>query len=319
MEYVYLAIFILFIITIIITVFIPSKKQKWVDQEEFQRWKEKINLHITEEEFEKFFTFLKKYGGGYVRRRNGQIVYQDFLGKEKGDLKGIFFNVVIPSPKISVDSKEQFRQFLIGIGVRDIQNRPKYEQRSGKLSTRGKDEEEVRRKRVGNKGEILVRDYLKKLDQDDYYVINGVVLQIESSTKEFDHIILGRTGVFVIETKAFGMSDEPDGVDKARLFIDKGDIWKLNKYGQTRTLKCPTEQIVEEKRLLEDLLKDFAVEVCPILLLSNGELSVKQNIELPYKVLKLGESLDYIMNYHEGISQSDRLQMISIINKSRRN
>ncbi|MGN0395510.1 MAG: hypothetical protein ACI4EF_09110 [Coprococcus sp.] len=79
-------------------------------------------------ELQNFLVFLKKYQGGYVRRKSDQIVYQDFLGKEKGDLKGIFFNIVVPNPNISTKEKEEFR-YLKGIGVNGIDKRPDYETR----------------------------------------------------------------------------------------------------------------------------------------------------------------------------------------------
>ena len=90
---------------------LTSKEDKWVSKEKFQREKKKLHPHFSEEEFHRFCAFLKSYQGGYVRRRSGKIVYQDFLNKEKGDLKGIFFNLVIANPNITVAQKEEFRHF----------------------------------------------------------------------------------------------------------------------------------------------------------------------------------------------------------------
>lgn len=45
---------------------------------------------------------------------------------------------------------------------------------------------------------------MKKLDQENYAVINGPALKYGGQVKEFDHIVVGKTGVFCIETKAFG-------------------------------------------------------------------------------------------------------------------
>ena len=83
---------LLFVIVVIWLISrLTNKEDKWVSKEKFQREKKKLHPHFSEEEFRRFCAFLKSYQGGYVRRRSGKIVYQDFLNKEKGDLKGIFF------------------------------------------------------------------------------------------------------------------------------------------------------------------------------------------------------------------------------------
>ena len=87
-----------------------SKKNKWVSTDDFEKEKKKLRPNCSDMELQNFLVFLKKYQGGYVRRKSGQIVYQDFLGKEKGDLKGIFFNIVVPNPNISTKEKEEFRR-----------------------------------------------------------------------------------------------------------------------------------------------------------------------------------------------------------------
>ena len=121
---------LLFVIVVIWLISkLTSKEDKWVSKEKFQREKKKLHPHFSEEEFHRFCAFLKSYQGGYVRRRSGKIVYQDFLNKEKGDLKGIFFNLVIANPNITVAQKEEFRHFLIPIGVTGVDERPGYETR----------------------------------------------------------------------------------------------------------------------------------------------------------------------------------------------
>ena len=161
---------LLFVIVVIWLISrLTNKEDKWVSRERFQREKEKMHPYFSEEEFRRFFAFLKSYQGGYVRRRSGKIVYQDFLNKEKGDLKGIFFNLVIANPNITVAQKEEFRHFLISIGVTGVDERPGYETR--------------------DTGEQIVRDELKKLDQKNYAVINGPALKYGGQVKEFDHIV----------------------------------------------------------------------------------------------------------------------------------
>ena len=123
---------LLFLIVIWLISKLTSKEDKWVSKEKFQREKKKLHPHFSEEEFRRFCAFLKSYQGGYVRRKSGKIVYQDFLNKEKGDLKGIFFNLVIANPNITVAQKEEFRHFLISIGVTGVDERPEYETRDSR-------------------------------------------------------------------------------------------------------------------------------------------------------------------------------------------
>ena len=176
-----------------------SKKNKWVSTDDFEKEKKKLRPNCSDMELQNFLVFLKKYQGGYVRRKSGQIVYQDFLGKEKGDLKGIFFNIVVPNPNISTKEKEEFRRYLKEIGVNGIDKRPNYETRDSKLRNNKKDEEYIR-KEVGNIGEQIVRNALKRLEELGYSVINGPVLKYDGVSKEYDHIVIGDNGVFCIET-----------------------------------------------------------------------------------------------------------------------
>lgn len=293
------------------------KKNKWVSTSEFQKQKLKMKPYCSEEDFTRFMEFLQNYKGGYVRRRSGQIVYQDYLGKEKGDLKGIFFNIIAPNPNLKTSQKESFRRFLLSIGVNGVNERPAYETRDSKLKNNKTDEEEYRRKEVGNRGEQLVRDFLKKLDERKYSVINGPVIRKDAVTKEYDHIIVGSNGVFALETKAFGMTD---GVpDKASLFIDFGDKWIIRKNKKNRELLSPTKQILEEKTHLEKVIKSCTVVVHPILVLSNTELFIKNNIELPYGIVRVDKLEKLIASYEDVLAESDRMLILQDIDECRIN
>lgn len=308
---------IVIIVVLIISGLIHAKKNKWVSAEVFQKAKAKIRPHCSEDEFGEFMQFLKSYKGGYVRRRSGKIVFQDYLGKEKGDLKGIFFNVIIPNPNLSSSEKEEFRRFLVSIGVNGVDQRPAYETRDSKLKNRKTDEEEFKRKEVGNRGEQLVRNVLAGLDTADYAVINGPVLKCGDVIKEYDHIVIGKSGVFSIETKAFGMSEGKPS--KASLFIDDGDKWIIRKNKNNRELLSPTQQVIEEKEQLEKIIVSCPVIVHPILVLSNTELFIKNNIKLPYDIVKVDELEEFIFHYNDRLPDNDKMFILQDIDKSRIN
>ena len=294
-----------------------SKKNKWVSTDDFEKEKKKLRPNCSDMELQNFLVFLKKYQGGYVRRKSGQIVYQDFLGKEKGDLKGIFFNIVVPNPNISTKEKEEFRRYLKEIGVNGIDKRPNYETRDSKLRNNKKDEEYIR-KEVGNIGEQIVRNALKRLEELGYSVINGPVLKYDGVSKEYDHIVIGDNGVFCIETKAFGLSGGK--ACKASLFIDPNDKWIIRKNGMNRDLESPTQQVVDEKKLLEKIINlSCFLEVHPILVLCNTELYIKNDIELPYDVVRIDALIECIQNCKDSITESDRLCVLSDIDRNRIN
>lgn len=312
----YFVILVIIALLLIITILF-SKKNKWVSTDDFEKEKKKLRPNCSDMELQNFLVFLKKYQGGYVRRKSGQIVYQDFLGKEKGDLKGIFFNIVVPNPNISTKEKEEFRRYLKEIGVNGIDKRPNYETRDSKLRNNKKDEEYIR-KEVGNIGEQIVRNALKRLEELGYSVINGPVLKYDGVSKEYDHIVIGDNGVFCIETKAFGLSGGK--ACKASLFIDPNDKWIIRKNGMNRDLESPTQQVVDEKKLLEKIINlSCFLEVHPILVLCNTELYIKNNIELPYDVVRIDALIECIQNCKDSITESDRLCVLSDIDRNRIN
>lgn len=295
-----------------------NKKSKWISREDFENRKKQLTPNLSEKELADFVAFLKDYKGGYVRRRSGQIVYQDFTGKEKGDLKGIFWHLVFPNHNIGTKQKENFRLYLNSIGVIGLEKRPPYETRDSKLTNKNVGEEHIR-KEVGNIGEKIVRDALSKLENQGYLVINGPMLEYDGAVREYDHIVIGENGVFYIETKAFGMTD---GIStKCTLFIDPGDKWIIRKNKTNRELVSPTEQIMSAKQHLENILSDaYLMDVYPILVLSNSEIYIKNNIKLPYDLVRVDELCNCIKNKaNKSITKNDRMSIAMSIDKNRKN
>ena len=305
------------VIIILIAVLISRKRNDWVSTDDFQNWKKRLNLSSDIDEYTDFMRFLKVYKGGYIRRRSGTIVYQDYLNKEKGDLKGIFFNLIIPSSKLDIKQKEEFRSILVSIGVDGVDKRPNYETRDSRLKNNKTDSNDYERKKVGNKGEKIVREYLNVLGREGYSVINGPVLRYEENTKEYDHIVVGSSGVFCIETKAFGMSSGE--MRKGTLFVEDDDKWSINSGNGKRDLKSPSIQIQEEKSLLERILEDFLVDIRPILVLSNTELSIKKCIDLQFEVLTANELVECIRSNKDIVLENDRIFILQAINNARIN
>lgn len=281
---------------------------------EFEQWKKTLKTNCSEAEFLRFMSFLQSYRGGF-RRRDGRFEY---LGREKGDLKGIFFNIVAPNPNLNTIQKEKFRNFAISVGVNGLDVRPDYETRDSKLRNNEIDSDSFQRKEVGNKGEKLVRDILKELENTGAAVINGAKLKANGVVREFDHILVCKNGVFVLETKAFGMTD--GHAAKAALFIDPGDQWILRRNKKNHELISPTEQINAEYRHLSrciSTMKSFTIH--PIVVLSNTELFIKQNIPLDYQVVRADNLISVVNEYNDFLSSSDIRLIIGIIDECRVN
>ena len=97
----------------------------------------------------------------------------------------------------------------------------------------------------GGKGENMVTETLKNLN-DNYYLINGVV--VPPNRGDTDHIVLGKNGIFVIETK--NVSGE---------VICDGDEWSRRKIGRGGTpyyikIGNPGNQVKRNAKMLKDLL-----------------------------------------------------------------
>ena len=90
-----------------------KNKDAEVELNEFDRHKMTMQGSCSADDFEKFFSFLQEYEGGYLHRSEDSVTRRSYLGKEKEDLKEIFFNVIMPSPNISSKRKEDFRLYLV--------------------------------------------------------------------------------------------------------------------------------------------------------------------------------------------------------------
>jgi len=305
------------IIIAVIAFILTNKKNNWVNTEEFEKRKNALKLHCSEQEFNEFFDFLKRYEGGYIRRRNGQIVHREYLNREKGDLKGIFFNIIMPDPNLHSYQKEDFRKFLCSIGVTGVGSRPNYETRDNSLRNRETDLKAYQRKEVGNAGEELVRTVLKELEKSGYSVINGAKLKYGDTVKEYDHIVVSLHGVFVIETKAFGMTGGKAA--KCGIYIDPGDRWILRKNQTNKELQSPTEQVSAEVQHLSGILQSCMFQVHGMIVLSNENAFIKQNIDLPYQVIRIDSLTETLRSAHDHLNETDIRTVLHAIDESRVN
>lgn len=53
----------------------------------------------------------------------------------------------------------------------------------------------------GSLGEYRISKKLIKLNENDYIVLNDIFIQVNGFTTQIDHIVIGKSGIFIIETK----------------------------------------------------------------------------------------------------------------------
>lgn len=104
-----------------------------------------------------------------------------------------------------------------------------------------------RRKTWGEQGEIAVARRLKKLPQEQYKIINDLLLQNNGFSSQIDHVVVSPYGVFVIETKNY-TGDIFGGPNS--------EMWTQNIYGSKSQFRNPIWQnqghITALKRVLGD-------------------------------------------------------------------
>lgn len=105
-------------------------------------------------------------------------------------------------------------------------------------------------------------------------------------TQEYDHIVVGPQGVFLIETKNFA----------GEITIDEDGNWTRRKDGQGVVgERSPLQQIRRHEKLMKSIVDD--VNVVSIMCLSHPRVIVNGANNSPIKILKSDLLCDYIENY----------------------
>lgn len=303
------------------------KKIGYLDNSSFIRMKKMISSRCTEDTLSEFSNFI-------VHRYHGsKIIYPDdynskdpdrsdlkvvYTNKELADLKGIFLSVVVKAKYISIIKKEEFRRDLLALGVTGIEERPDYELRDGKLRMeKDLNQDEAKRKKVGNDGERKIRESLEPLKKKNYKVINGLKLVNKGKKIEIDHVVISNHGVFILETKAFGISEE--GKDQAcRLELLEDGRWllykksKKNSYWYNRELNSPSDQLLRQQKFFNELFDDMIdskMKIKYAMVLANSKIEVVEKTKPFFDMVKVDELEKYLSS--RGFSMSeDRINFI---------
>jgi len=148
-------------------------------------------------------------------------------------------------------------------------------------------------------GEAVVASRLSKLPENEYKVLNNVMLRTDYGTTQIDHIVVSVYGIFVIETKNY------KGWITGGEFADQ---WTKNMYGKKYKFRNPLKQNYAHVKALESLLEIPEEKFIPIVAFSgNSTIKVKANKPVIY----IGQLKRVIMTYRQVHFEASQLQELS--------
>ena len=164
---------------------------------------------------------------------------------------------------------------------------------------------------AGVRGEQQTYDVLKKLPKE-YTVITNPVIHNRGTVNELDFIVIGKNGVFVIETKNYR------GIIKGKI---SDQMWQQVKHGKNKTyekeVKNPVKQVHRQGRRMVEMFKDFDItaELFPIVYFvdSRSEIKVTDDIETNVAIINNeNDLLEYIVNADgkHTVSESEKAKII---------
>ncbi len=165
----------------------------------------------------------------------------------------------------------------------------------------------------GTFGEYKVSSKLKCLKKKEYIVINDLLLKTGNSTTQIDHVVISKSGIFVIETKNY----------KGWIFDhEKSEYWTQTIYKYKKKFRNPIKQNWAHVYVLKKILSEYNyVRYFPIVVFAGSGKLKKITSYLPViytnKLMKTIEN----QNQHENLSYNqmkmiaDKLQQHNIIDR----
>ncbi|WPC42811.1 NERD domain-containing protein [Clostridium sp. JS66] len=142
--------------------------------------------------------------------------------------------------------------------------------------------------KAGKIGENKVSHYLSFLNLNEYIIYNNINIRVNGRSQQIDHLIIGRNGIFHLETKNYS----------GDIYIDKNENWSKSNKNKYELLDNPVGQIKRHEQLLKEAL-DNKYEIVSILVMANKNCKLLglQNTKL--NVIKVEKLLDFISSYKE--------------------
>ncbi|WP_106794298.1 NERD domain-containing protein [Aquimarina sp. Aq78] len=165
----------------------------------------------------------------------------------------------------------------------------------------------------GALGEYKVSTKLKRLKKKEYLILNNVLFKIGNSTTQIDHIVICKSGIFVIETKNY----------KGWIHgHENSEYWTQTIYKYKKKLRNPIKQNWVHVYAIKKILSEYNyVKYFPIVVFAgSGKL---KNITTTLPVIYTNKLLKTIkkLNEQENLSYnqmkliSDKLHQFNIIDR----
>lgn len=168
----------------------------------------------------------------------------------------------------------------------------------------------------GAVGEYKVSLKLSRLNRKNYIVLNDILLVYGNSTTQIDHIVISRSGIFVIETKNY----------KGWIHgHEKSEYWSQTFYKQKRKFRNPIKQNWVHVYALKSIISTYySHNYYPIVVFSgSGKLkNVTSTLPVVYtrKLLRTirNNSKEDNLSYNEMKAIADKINRFNITGKKRR-
>lgn len=134
-------------------------------------------------------------------------------------------------------------------------------------------------------GESAVFGQLSGLPNEQYRILNDIMLRTDYGTTQIDHVVISVYGVFVIETKNY----------KGWITgSEYGDYWTKNMYGKKYPFRNPLKQNYAHVKALAAKIGLAEDKFIPIVVFSNSS-EIKVNTQKP--VMYIGRLRGFIQTF----------------------
>lgn len=152
----------------------------------------------------------------------------------------------------------------------------------------------------GFMGEFWVKTELNKLPKDKYTVLNNIMLKINTSTHQIDHIVISKFGIFVIEMKNYyGLITGDKYKDKWIQYLGKKKYYFNN----------PIHQNYGHIKALEEVLHLKEDKFISVICISN-QAKVKINDK---NVVQLDDINEFIKSHEKEIVQANLNELENLL------
>lgn len=149
-------------------------------------------------------------------------------------------------------------------------------------------------------GELGVRLALKRLNKEQFYVLHNLTLSDGQKTSQIDHIIIGRNGIFVVETKNY----------QGWIFGSESNAtWTQTIYKSKKRFPNPLRQNYGHIKMLQHHLPGYKHPMISLINFTSNATLKTIDVHSPYiHVLQTGGLICTIRSYNETVLTREAAQ-----------